>query len=520
MKRPSERITKLIKGYPMVIVSLCLILGILISRYFEEDGYFIYPLFVSLVIVGFVVDYFYRRAIVFLWVAVAILGYLLADYHSYAYDIEAEYDTEKLYIAEVESREQIKINTASKYKYSQRVRLIAERDSLGHLTVLEGSAMCYLDTSLLANIGDTIAYRGKLRKVSGGYGDYLRRSGIIGNVYGYSASILSSGRDSFWRFCEGVRLEAENKIFALYCADSTNQQTAQSLAIMCGMVVGTRTFISEETTEDYRKVGASHLLAISGLHIGIIVAILNFLFGFIRIFGTRGRAVYSIIIILLLWSYALFSGMALPVQRAAIMFTLYQIGVIANRRSFGLNLLGTAAAIILLIEPLSLFDIGFQLSFAAMVGISIFYRPLSYLCRSRYYLVRIVSAAVCVSIAAQLAVAPLIVYWFGTFQWFAIVLSVVLWLSVPLIIFCTLGYLVTSIYAVGSIATLVTTWQNNLFGYLSEFSWVSIDGININGWTLFLAYITIGIIGYLLNRYTNKKSRQKVSLNKVHKGSY
>ncbi|MFI3287856.1 MAG: ComEC/Rec2 family competence protein [Rikenellaceae bacterium] len=522
MKRPSERLRGVLKCYPMLFVSLCFVFGILVYGLFGEDGTIVYPLFGALVVVGLVCDLVFKRAIVLMWVGLAILAFLLADYHTVRVDDAVEYDVEKLYFGCVVSGEE-RVETSSRFNNLVRVELLGCRDSLAEVTGVKGSVLSYMDSALRVSVGDTIAMRGKLRRVEGSYGEYLLRQGIVGKIYGYSGEVLGRGVGSLGRSVEALREGAVSRIFSLQgfggagvgesvgdsLSKSRGENLVQAKALMTSMVVGDRQHFSRENKESYRKVGAAHILAISGLHIGIVVAILNFIFGAVRVFGTRGRMVYSILVILILWGYALFCGMPISVERAAIMFTLYQVGVVFNRRSMGLNMLGAAAVIILLIDPLSIYDIGFQLSFVAMIGIAVLYRPLRSLLSLKYIVTRGLWDAVCLSLAAQIFVMPLVVYHFGVLQWFGLPLSIILWVSVPVVILCTVLYLVTSVEVVGNLGVMVAEWQNSLLGELSEFSWISMGGLNMPWWILVIIYAVLLCFGVWFEKYRNRVSRKR-----------
>ncbi len=530
MKRPSERLRGLVKCYPMVFVSLCFVFGILVFGLFGEDGTIVYPLFGALVVVGLVCDLVFKRAIVLMWVGLAVLAFLLADYHTVRVDDAVEYDVKKLYFGCVVSGEE-RVETSSRFNNLVRVELLGCRDSLAEIGEARGLVLCYMDSVMRLSVGDTIAMRGKLRRVENSYGEYLLRQGIVGKIYGYSGEVIGRGVGSLGRSVEALREGAVGRIFSLQGfggagvgegrADSLEQSGGDSLehsrgenlvqakALMASMVVGDRQYFSRENKDTYRKVGAAHILAISGLHIGIVVAILNFIFGAVRVFGTRGRMVYSILVILVLWGYALFCGMPISVERAAIMFTLYQVGVVFNRRSMGLNMLGVAAVIILLIDPLSLYDIGFQLSFVAMIGIAVLYRPLRSVLSLKYIVTRGLWDAVCLSLAAQMFVMPLVVYHFGVLQWFGLPLSVVLWVSVPVVILCTVLFLVTSVEAVGNLGVMVAEWQNSLLGELSEYSWVSVDGLTMPWWALVVIYAVLLCFAMWFEKYRNRVSRKR-----------
>ncbi len=496
-----ERVEGLLILYPMVFIAVAMIFGIVLGC--NVSSSVAYPLLCSLVFVAVLCDFVFRISSLLLYSVVVIGGYVLAVNSLYSVNQDLNFDEKRLFVAEVSSSVDT-VSTSSKFRNKLSVELIAMRDSTLRYEVLGGRLLCYLDTALQVEVGDTISFRGKARKVDGDYGNYLAINGYIGKIYGYDARVIARGEDSFIRKVERLRHSATNSI---YCIDTTQ---SQSTALMNAMVVGDKSDINKQSTDDYRNVGASHLLAISGLHIGIVVALLNFLLGGIKIIGRRGRVVYSVIIILMLWAYAIFSGMSLSVERAVIMFTLYQIALMIHRSGISLNILATSAVIVLLISPLSIYDIGFQLSYMAMVGIALFYYPLRSLYRPYNTIVYTFWCALCLSLAAQLTVMPLIVYHFGNLPWFGIVISLFVWVTIPIVIISTMLYLITSLTFVGVIGVWVTTFQGAIFAEVSSWRWIVIRDIRLPFYGLMLVYLVIFSFAFWFSRYAARRSRRTI----------
>ena len=142
----------------------------------------------------------------------------------------------------------------------------------------------------------------------------------------------------------------------------------QSRAILKGLILGERGEITPEIKEAFSKTGFMHGLAVSGLHVGFIVLIFSTIFKLLQI-------PYRPNLLLTMFSalfYMFLIGFKPPVVRATIIIELYLLGLILQRRSNPLNLLATAALIILMINPLELFQASFQLSFVAVLSIFIF----------------------------------------------------------------------------------------------------------------------------------------------------
>lgn len=184
-------------------------------------------------------------------------------------------------------------------------------------------------------------------------------------------------------------------------------------ALVGGLVFGRRDLLSFEMKQDYQKSGMMHLLAISGLHVGIVYLFISWLLGFMN-FSAKQRRIKSIIIIGTLIFYAAFTGFSPSVSRAVLMFSLFAFGDLVNRPINRFQALLSALFILLIINSTILFSIGAQLSFLAVFFIIWLYPKYKDRFESKYALLNKVWQMFLISLIAQLAVAPLLMYYFGT----------------------------------------------------------------------------------------------------------
>lgn len=226
------------------------------------------------------------------------------------------------------------------------------------------------------------------------------------------------------------------------------------IAVFQALILGQRREISNALYKDYAAAGAIHILAISGLHIGILLIILNFLFrAFDRI--KYGKLIKAIILIFLLWSFAVLTGLSASVVRAVTMFSFIAIGLQLKRKTSVLNSLFLSLFILLLINPYYIFQVGFQLSYLAVFSIIVF-QPLIYgLLKSKIKFIDYLWKLSSISIAAQIGVIPLSLYYFHQFPG--------LFLLTNLIILPFLGL----ILAFGIIVILLTS-INSLPVFIAE----------------------------------------------------
>lgn len=188
--------------------------------------------------------------------------------------------------------------------------------------------------------------------------------------------------------------------------------TGDKLAVLAALTTGYKEKISEAIRQTYSNSGASHLLAVSGLHAGFIYSLILTLLG---ITGRAGRhpAIRVCTILVVLWSFALFTGLSASVVRAVIMASLFTLSHAFSRGQCPGNSLLIAAFLMLLVRPLWLFDVGFQLSFCAVAGILLLNRFLISLYQPTNRITRYFWSLTCTSIAAQAGTIPLVCYYFG-----------------------------------------------------------------------------------------------------------
>lgn len=189
----------------------------------------------------------------------------------------------------------------------------------------------------------------------------------------------------------------------------------KSFAVGAALLFGYTQDLGRDLRQTFAATGVSHILSISGLHFSIIYAILYFLFSFTGN-SRKGRFARQAIILPLMWGFTFLTGMGPSVIRAAVMISLWGLGNVLLHKAFSLNTVGIAAFFMLLYNPFYLFDVGFQLSFSAVLAILLINPHLVQLYKStRNPLIRYVWELSCVSTSAQLGTAPLSMYYFHQF---------------------------------------------------------------------------------------------------------
>jgi len=191
----------------------------------------------------------------------------------------------------------------------------------------------------------------------------------------------------------------------------------KSFEVGAALLLGYTQHLDKDVRQTFAATGTSHILSISGLHFSIIYGIMYFLLSFLGN-SKKGRSARQAIILPLMWVFVFLTGMEPPVIRAAVMISLWGFGNAFLFKSFTINTVGAAAFFMLLYNPFNIFDVGFQLSFLAVLAILLINPYLVILYKSRNPIIQYIWELTCVSISAQLGTAPLSMYYFHQFPIF------------------------------------------------------------------------------------------------------
>lgn len=344
------------------------------------------------------------------------------------------------------------------------------------------------------------------------YERFMRNKGFCGSAYVSANSWFKTGRRS--SSIKTIALRVRAKMLNLY-KDFNFDNDAYSF--ISAITLGYKADLTDDLKEAFRASGTSHVLAVSGLHVGIVYLIIISLFFFI---SKRGKLFFlkQLLVLLCLWGYVFITGLPVSVVRAAIMLSLIGIGSIFNKQGFTYNTLAVAAFFTLIINPFYLFDVGFQLSFAAVFSILFFQPKLSSLYTPNNKAVEYIWSLFTVSLAAQIGIFPLVLYYFGTFPTYffitnllvlpliaIIIYSAVLLTLLSLLTFLNIGFL-QFIYN-GTIVFLELLIKSVLqIVYFFESLPMSVlEGYHISGLQLFLIFaVILSLTLYLLKRYTKQ----------------
>ena len=410
--------------YPLFRLSVALATGIFLSDVFALDGTYLYALcfvFVLSVLLSSIFYFSKTYRIRFLFGISVSLSFLLLGGILFVISLENihhEWDSDKaVYVASVCDIPRVKGKTIQATVNVKKVKDVAT----GSWKLVNKQILLYwMPDSMQPPLqcGDRMCFWAHVGMpmfdadfTGFDYGQYLQRQGISGTaiVYsGYWRKLLQPSTPTFKMQALMLREQIVKKFRIWSLEDDV-------LAIISALTVGDKSKLTREIKATYNAAGASHILALSGLHIGILSMILSWLFYPLRrVCG--GKWIASFLIVGLLWGFAFLSGLSPSVIRAVTMFSAYVVASIFSEDRFsGFSALTLTAFIMLIYQPMYLFDVGFQLSFMAVLGIFLFYPLIDSLFVVRNKIVAYLWNIISLSLAAQLATLPLILYYFGTF---------------------------------------------------------------------------------------------------------
>lgn len=275
----------------------------------------------------------------------------------------------------------------------------------------------------------------------------------------------------------------------------------QDYAVLAAMTLGERVSMSDDMTDDYSVSGALHILSLSGMHLGIIYAMLLLLF-----FKRRSSVIVQVIIVTAVWAYVFIAGLPVSAVRSAVMLSVCSFVNLLNRDKISLNVLAVAAFSVLVVNPLNLYDVGFQMSFMSVMFIIVFYPVFYYAMPQRIRNIRVVNyiwQMTAVSLSAQLGVAPLVALYFGRFSCYFLLANFAV---IPLSAVILYGLAFIMLFAwqpwlqgiLSAIVVKAVELMNASVSFVASLPGASFDGISTNPVQVLMLYILMFSIYFLL----------------------
>ncbi len=421
--------------FPFIRYAIALIVGILLNRQviFPIDTLFLALSSFFLVSIIWLINCFNRKLLslrllagIAVLIAFVIMGYYISELHSHK-DRPGHYTS----FAQAEAFEAVVISDNSERKDYQRYEVEIDKiyaddqafESFGKIFLYVRKA----NSTAIYKYGDRLSVAARYHPIGPpgnpeefDYRAYLEKQNIFCHAFASESDIALITNDPpstliSWGYA--IRRKSKQVIF-----DFIPELREQ--AILTALLLGIKDHLDNETKEAYSSAGAMHVLAVSGLHVGIIYYLINILLGFIKK-KKAGKLAFIFLAIGLIWAYALVTGFSPSVLRASVMFSVILISQTLSKSANIYNSLGIAAFVLLLYDPFLIYSVGFQLSFAAVFGIVFLQPKLARILSPNGKLLSYLWSITCVSISAQLATFPLTVYYFHQFPTYFLVSNIV-----------------------------------------------------------------------------------------------
>lgn len=348
------------------------------------------------------------------------------------------------------------------------------------------------------------------------YARYLMRHGISGTGY------VASGKWVLWSPSVSSRPSGSphsikhtaifyrEKVVNLYRKLGFE---GDELAVLSALTVGDKTDLSESIRESYSISGASHVLALSGLHIGLLYALLFLLLKPLTKKWRAGRYFRSVLLLALLWAFAFFTGLSPSVVRSVTMFSVLAIADMFGRQSLSLNTLAATAWVMLLGNPACLFDVGFQLSFLAVLSILLIQKPVYRLLPVKNRIGKYAWGLMSVSIAAQIGTAPLVMLYFSRFSTHFLLTNLVVIPLVTMALYTAVFMLLLTPlpavqFVVAEVVRFLLKVLNGFVRWIEQLPYASWDGI----WLYRLEVLGIYLFFLLFFYYSKERKFRNLVL--------
>jgi competence protein ComEC len=297
-----------------------------------------------------------------------------------------------------------------------------------------------------------------------------------------NAAMCWHARFSLWRMHTLTRLKK-------YINDD------RAVGIAEALLVGDKSDIDQETWDNYSRAGIVHIIAISGMHMGIVYNGILALLSFTPIIKKHRKS--SILLSLIaMWIFACITGMPASVMRASVMFSFLGISEMLGRSKNSFNVLSASAIILLFYNPMWLLDIGFILSYAAILGIMIFSPRWNQWAAAKNRPTRVAWQFVTGTTAAQIFTFPICLYYFGQFPMLFLLSNMIAIPATGLILYILIAVLLFSSIpiiasALGKLASLLIISLNICIGWMGSISFFSVYNIEINYVQMVLLLIAV-----------------------------
>jgi competence protein ComEC len=487
--------------YPFLLLTPALIIGILLNSFFRLPGndYLIAALLILTFLAIYFVSFKIKKTSRGLLIStLSIIGFIFVGYASSQLTFQTDRpEVTQATLGDCDYYTAIIDSKPDKTPKSTRYEIIIKNIRTGDgWTKLGSKALLYVSGDTSLSYGDVILIKGRPQLLENqknphafDYSLFLQRKGIF----------LQS-------FCNADNLVLVDKrpwempYITLHIGDFFEEilsryiRSARELNMAKAMVIGRRNEVTPEMEYVYEATGTSHILAVSGLHVGIIFLLVSSVFKFMK--KTRHKWLYYAIVLFAIWAFALITGLSPSVKRAGLMLSFILIAEMINRKSNIYNTILSSAFCILFFSPNLIFSVSFQFSYAAVLGIIYLYKKLYALIFIKTRFLDFFWKITVLSFAVQIATFPINVYYFHQFPALFPVTNLFAIPTATAVIVGSLGIFITSAlpFLPDILGKLLQGWiyvYNDIMQFLSNLSFTSIEDLTLKAPYVFLIMILV-----------------------------
>lgn len=502
------------KEIPFVKFLLPLVIGILLSIILENAHFIWYGILmvavcIRIVLLFYQLPYAYRYFHGFLaYTIIFLIGYLWCFHFN---DLQKEHHfkhqlaDKNIIVGKVKSSPVV-----GRYlKLTLSTQFIGSHpDSLNHCL---GNILVYLknDSTTQVNYGDIVIFKGQIQAVPApqnpyafDYKNYLKFKNIHFQTFVHQSNLWQKTTLNQGNFIQKKALKIRQYFLSIL---EKHLLSSRELAVGNALILGYKEGIDEEVRTAYAHTGALHVLAVSGLHVGLIAWFVNILLSLIKQRNSAWRFTKMFILIFVTWSFALISGGSPSVLRAATMFTFLIIGLSVNRTSNIYNSLAISACVLLIWNPYLLVNVSFQLSYIAIISIVYFHPKIfrALIIKNRFY--RSIWNLIALSLAAQIGTLPISIYYFHSVPLLAWLSGIVVIPAATIILGS--GILLLTLESILPTFAFLAGWilyysiwiMNEIIFFIQNIPFGVWEGVWIGIETVILLYLIIGNIALAIS---------------------
>ncbi len=375
------------------------------------------------------------------------------------------------------------------------------------LQVAVGNVILFLEPGTFADsirYGDRLGFQATVRPTEPpknphafDYKRYLHFQNIHHQAFVKTDSLLRLSEGNGWMIWEKA-YESRKSLLTLL---QKHFPTTDEYAVASALLVGYTDDLSDDMRTAYAETGSMHALAVSGTHIGMLYVGLMFLIARLQLRGQRGRLIEMVLVLTAIWAFTFLTGATASVLRASVMFSVYMLGKAFWRDASAWNVLPASAFILLIYNPYFLFNVGFQLSYAAVAGMVFFYPRLYKMFPPMSRWLDEPLKVFLIGVAAQLGTVPLTLFYFNQFPvyfWLAgwvvvFVGAVFLWGGAMLVVLDSFSQTLAD--WLGVLLYQMLWWMNKIIMFIQSIPGGVVRNVWTADWVVFAMYACLAFLG-------------------------